>query len=149
MSDYLAEAALRWLRSTIQNLDAMSQTKRRPSTVKETFGQRLARLRRARGLTQRALAAQAKVSHRMIAHYETKADGAPPHVLPVLAKVLEVSVDDLLGVTPHASEPFAADVRIIRRLHRIQQLPAGTRKAILKILDSLLATHGGQRDVAA
>ena len=47
----------------------MSQTTRRPS--QENFGQRLTRLRKLRGFTQRSLASKSGVSNRMIAYYET------------------------------------------------------------------------------
>ena len=71
----------------------MPRASRRHS--KETFGQRLARLRRAAGLTQQQAADLTGVSRRMIAHYETQAAAPPTHVLPKLAEAFEVTVDEL------------------------------------------------------
>jgi transcriptional regulator with XRE-family HTH domain len=139
------EPALRWLRSTIATLDPMPHRKRVPN--KETFGIRLARLRKARGLTQAQLGAKVGISYRMVAYYEGQTSHPPTHILPGLAKALGVSADDLLGAAKLPSVPIDVDVRIWRRLQKIQSLPPGTRKSILRVLDSLLAPYDD--DVAA
>jgi DNA-binding XRE family transcriptional regulator len=63
----------------------------------ETFGVRLYRLYRARGLTQRQLAEKVGTSASVIRKYES--GGALPNLARVyeLARVLEVSVTELLG----------------------------------------------------
>jgi transcriptional regulator with XRE-family HTH domain len=139
------EPALRWLRSTIATLDPMPQRKRNPN--KETFGIRLARLRKTRGLTQAQLGEKVGISYRMVAYYEGQTAHPPTHILPALAKALGVSADDLLGAAKLPSVPIDIDVRIWRRLQKIQSLPPGTRKSILRVLDSLLAPYDD--DVAA
>lgn len=123
----------------------MPQPKRRRS--KETFGLRLARIRKARALSQRDLARRLHVSQRMVAYYESQTDHPPSHLLPELAKILSVSIDELLGVgAHHATEPVDIDVRLLRRIQRIQQLPPGTKRAVLKVIDDLLASHGVDAD---
>jgi transcriptional regulator with XRE-family HTH domain len=64
----------------------------------ESFRNQMARLRNERGYSQRDLARETSISQRMIAYYEKQAQYPPTHVLPVLAKALGVSVDQLLGV---------------------------------------------------
>jgi transcriptional regulator with XRE-family HTH domain len=139
------ETALRWLRSTIVDLTPVPQRKR--SLNKETFGIRLARLRKARGLTQTQLGEKVGISYRMVAYYEGQTSHPPTHILPGLAKALGVSADDLFGASKLPSVPIDVDVRIWRRLQKIQGLPPGTRKSILRVLDSLLAPYDD--DVAA
>jgi transcriptional regulator with XRE-family HTH domain len=137
--DPLLETALRWLRSTIATLDPVPQRKHNPN--KETFGLRLARLRKARGLTQAQLGQKVGISYRMVAYYEGQTTHPPTHILPALAKALGVSADELLGAAKLPSVPIDVDVRIWRRLQKIQGLPPGTRKSILRVLDSLLAPY--------
>jgi transcriptional regulator with XRE-family HTH domain len=117
----------------------MPQPQRR---ARETFGQRLARLRKARALTQRALSTECGISQRMIAYYETHAATPPGHLLPALAKALGVSVEELLGTQRLRSEPPVVNVRLWKRLQLIERLPPAARKAVLKVLDGFLAQHG-------
>ena len=65
---------------------------------KESFGKRMARLRQAAGYSQRELAAETGVSQRMIAYYESKSQHPPTHLLPIIAKALGVTADQLLGM---------------------------------------------------
>ena len=135
-----AETALRWIRFTIEDL-APVPPKRKRARAPEMFGQRLARLRRARGLSQRGLAARTGISQRMIAHYETQSVHPPGNLLPQLAEGLGVTIEQLLAVSPLRNEPFVADVRVWRRMRRILELPPATRRAILKMLDAVLDRH--------
>ena len=65
--------------------------------MKETFGQRLCRLRKERSLTQAELAARLSVSIQAVSKWEN--DQAIPDIalLPELADLLDVSTDTLLG----------------------------------------------------
>ena len=69
----------------------------------ETFGQRLARLRKAAGHTQHSLSTELGISHRMIAHYETEGGNPSVYLLSKIAKVLKVSGDVLLGTNKSVS----------------------------------------------
>lgn len=117
----------------------MPRLKRR--SAQETFGQRLARLRKARGLTQTELGQKVGISYRMVAYYEGQTEHPPTHILPELAKALGVTADELLDTGKLASVPVDVDVRIWRRLQKIQRLPPAAKKSILRVLDSLLAPY--------
>jgi len=104
----------------------------------ETFGERMAALRRARGMTQRELAPRIGISNRMVAYYEKQAERPPAHVLDKLAKALHVSADELLGIKKSSVEDPGISPSLLKRLKQIDQLPAGQRKAILQIIDGLL-----------
>lgn len=135
-------ATLDWLRAVIEALHPMPRLNPRQS--KETSGQRLARLRRARGLSQRDLAKLTGVSNRMIAYYETHADDFPAHTLPKFAQALTVSTDQLLGLksTRALPSPPALDTRILRRLRLFERLPPADRRYILRQIE-LLARQAG------
>lgn len=116
----------------------MPQSKnRRPE---ESFGQRLARLRRLRGLTQRALATESGVSQRMIAYYETHEATAPGDTVASLARALKVPLDELLGIKPVASEApsSTAELNLWRKFRDVQNLPERKRRAVLRMVDEFL-----------
>jgi len=62
------------------------------------FGARLARLRKAAGYTQHQLADEIGATRRQIAYYESESEHPPANLLADLARVLNVSTDDLLGL---------------------------------------------------
>jgi transcriptional regulator with XRE-family HTH domain len=105
---------------------------------KENFGQRLARLRHAAGYSQRALAAEIGISQRMIAYYEKETDFPPTHLLPLLAKALGVSADQLLGLAVVKEKAGNQDNRLWRRFNEVAKLPPAHRLQIVQILDAYL-----------
>jgi transcriptional regulator with XRE-family HTH domain len=128
-------------------VDILRRPMPRPSqNSAESFGQRMARLRKAAGLTQMQLAQRVGISRRMVAYYEGQSERPPAHALDQLAQVLRVSADQLLGRRPTGEEihiPF--DVRIWRRLRVIEQLSPADRNAVIKYAEAL--AHGaGQKN---
>ncbi len=102
------------------------------------FGDRLAALRQRRGLTQTALGEAVGVSKRVIAYYE--ADGAQPPgaMLVELARALQVSADELLGLAPLRDTPSPKVARLLKRIERLAELPAAEQRAVLKVVDGFL-----------
>lgn len=75
----------------------------RPSKKKATdSGARLAALRKQAGLSQAALAEAVGIPQRTISFYEREASAIPSTLVPVLAKVLGVSMEELLGINEGA-----------------------------------------------
>ena len=116
----------------------MSQPKRLRSI--ESFDQRLARLRKLRGFTQRALASASGVSQRMIAYYETHSATPPGDTSAALAHALNVPLDELLGLKASATEAPAstASLHLWRQLREVETLPEADRKAVLRFVDALV-----------
>jgi len=123
----------------------------KPIQNSESFGQRMARLRKASGLTQAQIAERIGISRRMVAYYEGQGDRPPAHVLDQLAAALHVSADQLLGRRPAAEEvqaPF--DVRVWRRLRVVEKLSPADRNAVIKYAEALARGAGqGKDDEAA
>lgn len=114
----------------------------------ETFGQRLARLRKMRAFSQTELGDRVGVSQRVMTYYERQSERPPAYLLPRLAEALGVSVDELLGVRPVKDTPAPRNTRLWRKLRDIEKLPPGDRKAVLKFVDALLVRQrvaGGAR----
>lgn len=110
-----------------------------------SFGDQLASLRAAAGLSQRQLAKQSGVSQRMIAYYEGRAALPPGHVLTMFSEALGVSVDELLGNkparTPARSSPRRAQPRLWQRFSQIEKLPLRDRKELFNVIDAYLERH--------
>ena len=72
----------------------------------ETFGEKIARLRREKQMTQAQLAAIMHVTDKAVSKWEC--DGAYPDItsLPLLAESLGVTVDQLLSKTTEVKKPF-------------------------------------------
>ena len=104
----------------------------------ENFGERLARLRKAAGYSQRELAAEIGVSYRMIAYYEGETEYPPTHLLPILAKTLRVSADELMGLEKAKGNGRNRDSRLWRRFSQVEKLPPNQRKQIVHILDAFI-----------
>lgn len=78
-----------------------------------TFGERMAMLRKDRGLRQKELAAFLNVSVAVVSHYE-KDDNEPDiDTLIKIAKFYSVSTDYLLGLSDIPSAPVALEERFL------------------------------------
>jgi transcriptional regulator with XRE-family HTH domain len=136
--------ALRWLRFAMESLVSLHKikTKRKPQ---ESFGQRLAPLRRDRGLTQRQLAAATSIFQRMIAYYETRVVSPPADIITRLVTERRASADDLLGFKPVAARPeppfTIVELRLWRKFRELRNLPEDERRAVIKVVDSFLTGH--------
>jgi transcriptional regulator with XRE-family HTH domain len=114
----------------------------------ESFGERLARLRKARGLTQVQFSQRVGISRRMVAYYEGQADRPPAHVLDRIASVLQVSADQLLGIRALSAEvPFHP--RLWQRLKIVEKLSPADRKALIEYAEYLLKKSGGKPEKLA
>lgn len=104
----------------------------------ETFGQRLARLRKKAGYSQRDLAAETGISQRMIAYYESESEHPPAHLIPALVKAFGVSADVMLGLDEPTGRVRVRDNRLWRRFSQVEKLPPGQRKRIVQLIDDLV-----------
>ena len=109
------------------------------------LGRRIAQLRRARGMTQADLGQRVGLSRRMVVYYEAQHGNPPAELLPKLAKALEVSLDRLFGLKPLSAEKQpSSDVRLWRRLRRLESLPPRDREAIFRLIDGFLESRERQ-----
>ena len=125
------------MRQTLGETDAMKARE-----TDETFGKRLAEARQSRGLTQDELSARVGLSNRMIACYEREEAEAPGPQIPALARALRVTTDELLGVKALPYIPRPKTARLLKRLQQVEALPPADQRAVLKVVDALLASRG-------
>ncbi|MEW6747816.1 MAG: helix-turn-helix transcriptional regulator [Planctomycetota bacterium] len=121
-------------------LDRVMPRKVRPGSA---FGERLAKLRAERGITQGQLAERIGSSQRAISAYETVAEYPPTAVVVEIAKALKVSADELLGLKPPpktARLPEDPEVRRLwKKFQQVLSLPEKDRRAVIRLVNSLVA----------
>ena len=102
---------------------------------------RLTALRQSRRLTQIALGRAAGISQRLVAYYERESAQPPGALLVGFARALQVSADELLGLAPVRETTSPKPARLLKRLRRIEELPAADQRAALKLVDAMLETR--------
>jgi transcriptional regulator with XRE-family HTH domain len=109
----------------------------------ETVGQRLARLRKAAGYTQKQMAEKMGLIQALISEYERDKMRLHAEMVIRFAKALGVSTDEILGFKPDRQQDMKnPSLKIVRRLNRISALPASKQKAFLQTIDALLKVQG-------
>lgn len=108
----------------------------------EGFGDRLAQIRKSRAMTQIELGKRVGVSNRVIAYYETESTQPPGSLLVDLARELEVTTDELLGLKPLKAKTDPKSARLMNRLKKVEALSPAEQRTVLKLVDTLAAARG-------
>jgi transcriptional regulator with XRE-family HTH domain len=116
----------------------------------ETISQRLARIRKEKGLSQKELAALTGISARMIAYYETEVPHTSLTKIKTIADALGVSVGEILGI--ESRQPRAKDTeflssvntKTLKQFKKLLLLSAQDRFMIYRMADSLLEKGNGK-----
>lgn len=110
-----------------------------PATAtEETIGQRLARLRRERGLTQVDLAQRLGVAQPVVSDYERGELRLHGELIIKLSDILGVSSEEILGLKKTPSNGALRNRRLLQRLQRIERLPRRDQQALLRTIDRFL-----------
>lgn len=103
----------------------------------ETIGQRMARLRRERGITQVELAEMLDVPQPMISAYENGGLRLHGELIVELTKILDVSADQLLGLK-EVKNGTAKNGRLLRKLQQLELLPRRDQQALMRTIEAFL-----------
>jgi transcriptional regulator with XRE-family HTH domain len=104
----------------------------------ETIAQRLARIRRERGLTQVELAQRLGVAQPVVSDYERGELRLHGQLIVKLSQILGVSSEELLGLKKAPSNGALKNRRLLRRLQAIERLPRRDQQALLRTIDRFL-----------
>jgi transcriptional regulator with XRE-family HTH domain len=126
-----------------------SGKRKRQSETAETFGSRMARLRKLAGYSQRSLAQELGVSHRVIAYYEAESGHVPSDLLPAIAEALGVTADQLLGREAVTARRRPENRQLLRKLRRVEKLPAAERRQVVQLIDALVERSELKRQKAS
>lgn len=101
------------------------------------FGKRLVALRKKAGYTQVELANELGVTQRMVSYYEGHSEYPPAAMLPKLARLLNLTTDELLGLEP-LKKTRQPDTRLQRRIQQIEKLPNKEKRQLVQVIDTFL-----------
>lgn len=102
------------------------------------FGQRLARFRKERGLSQLELAERLGIAQPNLSDYERGAARPSYEILVKLVRVLQVSADELLGFRGSPAVPILKDRRLLHHMQQIEALPKRKKDALLVTIRAFL-----------
>lgn len=108
----------------------------------ESIGERLARLRRERGITQAELAQKLDLAQPNISDYERGILRLNADLILKIAQILKVSSDELLGLRQPKPGRAPRDHKLTRRLQEIERLPRRDQEALLRTIDAFLSKSG-------
>jgi transcriptional regulator with XRE-family HTH domain len=111
----------------------------------KSLGERVRALRKAQEMTQADLAAAIGTQPTNISALEHGNRGLTIHQVVKLAKVLNASADEILGL--HQARPKRGrrlGEPLAKRLERMGELPRSRQRALLDLVDAYLDRHSGQ-----
>lgn len=107
------------------------------------LGARIASLRKQQSITQVMLAELLKVSQQTITAYEVGRRRMPVSSLPVIARFLGVSIEELIGEPPSAAARKRGPTpKIQQQIERIQRLPKAKQRFVMQMIDTVLDQQG-------
>lgn len=106
----------------------------------KALGERIAATRKERGLTQQALADQLGIAQQTLGHYEVARARIAADLLPQLAKLLDLSLDELLMGQPTVRIPGKRGPasRLEQQLDAITRLPKVKQRIVAELIDSVI-----------
>lgn len=108
---------------------------------KTTVGQRIAEIRKLRGLTQIELAEKIGITQKLVTDYERGKAHLNDEMVIRFALSLKVSSDKLLGLDKVEYQLKLPSIRYLRRMKEIEELPENKRKIILNTIDSYIRAN--------
>lgn len=104
------------------------------------FGERMAALRKAQGVTQVQLAETLGVSQQAITAYESGQRRVPISALPALAEALGTTIEGVIGLNAKRSpSKRGPQPKIAQQLEQIRALPATKQRMVAQMIDAVIA----------
>jgi transcriptional regulator with XRE-family HTH domain len=124
-----------------QAMPTKSKLKLKPVDMgDESLGQRLARLRKERGWTQKQIAERTGLIQELVSNYETDKLRLNADMILRFAEVLDISADELLrGSKNLVQAKKQPSIKIVRRMEQIEALPLYQQRVLLSTIDHFLA----------
>jgi transcriptional regulator with XRE-family HTH domain len=106
--------------------------------VKE-LGARIAQLRKEAGLSQQAVADALEIAQQTYANYEVARARPAVSMLPMLAQLFGVSVDELLGLHKNGPGKRGPTPLLQKQIERLNRLPKAQQRVVMQMLDGVLS----------
>lgn len=102
------------------------------------LGARIALARKELQLTQQQLAEQLGIAQQTMAHYEGGRLKVSASLLPQLAQILNLSLDELLGLPTRRIAKRGPTSRLEQQIEAIRQMPMTKQKFVTEMLDNVI-----------
>ena len=99
---------------------------------------RIAQLRKSKGYTQAELAQKVGTTREVISDYERGKIRPHYKMIVKFAQAFSITTDELLGVKQIKDNGGNPSLKIQRRMKKIEELPAGQQKTLLKTIDTFI-----------
>lgn len=120
-----------------------------PSTQMKQFAERLRTLREARRITQTRLAELLEVDPRVYNRWERAAATPQLETVVRIAQILQVSLDELVGLTTSKSEPRVRNPKLHALYAQMDGLSDEDQQALVILMDSLVKRSRMRKVLAA
>ena len=112
------------------------------SSKDNKLGDRIAELRKLKGISQQDVADKIKISRAQMNRYENQAVQPPADVLNKLAKVLDTTVDYIInGAIEAKAKAQLKDNKILDVFKEVDTLPDTEKNLILKVISALIRDY--------
>lgn len=105
------------------------------------IGERIARFRKERALTQKNLAKKIGITQTLVSDYETGRSHLSDEMIIRFAIALGKSADEILGLKNNHLSNIKLSLRLIKRIKKLEKLPENKQKKILSTLDDLIKAN--------
>lgn len=102
------------------------------------LGAKIASLRKEQQITQVQLAEILGISQQYMQAFEAGRRKVPSSMLPTLAEVLAVSVEELIGIAPINGKKRGPAPKLLKQVEQISQLPKSKQKFVMDMLDTVI-----------
>lgn len=126
------------LRIAPQEIEALARAAARSKTQQETIGERLARMRRERGLTQADVAERLGIVQPVVSDYERGELRLHGQLIIELTRILGVTADELLGLGGSKRNGSVKNRRWLKRMQQLERLPKRDQEALVRTIDAFL-----------
>ena len=110
----------------------------------KALGQRIAVLRKERGISQVKFSADLGIAQQTLSNYEGGQLRCPVELLPKMSELLGVSLEELITGQPSAQRTGKRGPvsRLQQQLSAIEAMPKAKQKVLSYMLDAFIAQHG-------
>ena len=113
--------------------------------IRQSIGSRIADARKSIGMTQQQVADVLDIPQRTFSYYENAHGDIPSSLIIMLADVLEISTDELLGIESGKRKISGPKGRLFKRLDAVREMPLEDQKFVIKFLDQVIEDHRQRR----
>ena len=119
---------------------------RPPKTKRSAFGERLAKARELKGFSQSHVAEMLGMKQQSYAVWERRSMALRPEQLVQIARLLDVSIDSLVGHQSRSQARHGGPVGKARRFFEaISKLPRHQQEKIFSLLEPFIEQHAGEK----